>query len=196
MERKLKVVVLGIQNVGKTAILHKYVTNDFNPYMGQTMIAATLQKRVESESGTVIIDLWDTAGQEKFRSLAPQYIRGSQAAIIVASVENVASVNEIPYLMELIEASTSEDIQVCAVLNKIDLAEDVHRVSKDFFEQTIRSLSYKTKPGIFMVSAKTGEGISLLFDHILAHTSTGKQISDPTTAVQLNKSSPDKNKCC
>lgn len=192
----MKVVVLGIQNVGKTAILHRYVTNDFNPYLGQTMIAATLQKRIENEAGTVIMDLWDTAGQEKFRSLTPQYIRGSKAAIVVASADNVASIKEIPYLMNMIEGTASEDIKVCAVLNKMDLAEEAQQVSKDLFYKTIESLNKNRTPGIFTVSAKTGAGINMLFDYIIAQTSSAEHVSDQTSAIHLKGRSEKKNNCC
>lgn len=190
----MKVVVLGIQNVGKTAILHRYVTNDFNAYLVQTMIAGTLQKRVQNESETIVMDLWDTAGQEKFRSLTPQYIRGSHAAIIVTSVDNSGSAKDIPYFMDLIESAASEDITVCVALNKVDLPEEIHQVTKEIIQKKIEELPQKNRPAVFMVSAKVGTGINLLFDYIQAQTkSTTKSMSGSSTMVVLDE---DSKNCC
>lgn len=194
-EKRVKIVVLGVQNVGKTSILHRYASNSFNPLIAGTIIAAHLQKDVTTSAGPICLELWDTAGQEKYRSLAPQYLRGSQVAIIVASVDNVVSAKDISYFMNLIAESAPEDVIVCAVLNKIDLPEEVHHVTKEAFEHMVESLDSTKTPAIFTVSAKTGANIDYLFSYIIQEILQKVPHSLPTP-VALNERKKKKKKCC
>ena len=74
--------------------------------------------------------LWDTAGQEKYRSLAPLYIRGADVAIIVYDVTNSESADAVGYWLEELHQS-GEDLVVAIVGNKIDVDEGRREVTRN-----------------------------------------------------------------
>ncbi|KAJ5773695.1 Small GTPase superfamily Ras type [Penicillium paradoxum] len=83
-----KIVVLGAQGVGKTALVERYCKNTFNPAAPSTIGASFVTKRVlDSTSDTIVrLQIWDTAGQERFRSMSRLYYRGAQAVLLCYDV--------------------------------------------------------------------------------------------------------------
>ena len=89
MSREVKVVLLGATGVGKSSLVLRYVTSQFNPHSESTIGAAFMSKmtvmklRAKEEGGVrreevskiIKFQIWDTAGQEKYESLAPMYYR-------------------------------------------------------------------------------------------------------------------------
>jgi Ras-related protein Rab-6A len=90
---KYKIVVLGDEGVGKTAILKRFTDDKYDSQytatVGSDLVSKTL--RYERSSAVMRLQVWDTAGQEQFRSLLPSHIRDSAAAVIVYDVTNRAS---------------------------------------------------------------------------------------------------------
>ena len=84
--RKVKVVFLGEQSVGKTSIITKFMFDTFENAYQATIGIDFLVKVVQTKDRTVRLQLWDTAGQERFRSLIPSYIRDSTVAVIVYDI--------------------------------------------------------------------------------------------------------------
>lgn len=84
--RKVKVVFLGEQSVGKTSIITKFMFDSFESAYQATIGIDFLAKIVETPERAVRLQLWDTAGQERFRSLIPSYIRDSMVAVIVYDI--------------------------------------------------------------------------------------------------------------
>uniref|UniRef100_M8AUY4 Ras-related protein RABH1B n=1 Tax=Aegilops tauschii TaxID=37682 RepID=M8AUY4_AEGTA len=80
---KYKLVFLGDQAVGKTAIITRFMYDKFDATYQATIGIDFLSKTMYLEDRTVRLQLWDTAGQERFRSLIPSYIRDSSVAVIV-----------------------------------------------------------------------------------------------------------------
>lgn len=81
-----KVVVLGEGRVGKTSVTLRYVTGEFSATQESTIAANFLEKRVNIGKRQVLLELHDTAGQERFHSLAPIYYRGAEGALIVYDI--------------------------------------------------------------------------------------------------------------
>jgi small GTP-binding protein len=79
-----KVVILGIQGVGKTSLANRFIHHAWTPSASQasTIGASFLTKRVvDVDTGTVVrLQIWDTAGQERFRSISRLYYRGTRHA--------------------------------------------------------------------------------------------------------------------
>lgn len=112
-----------ISGVGKTSLVHRYVKGDFSPAsITSTIGASFLTKRIlDIDSGaTVRLQIWDTAGQERFRSISKLYYRGAAAVILVYSILDEQSFEEMGrWLMELKE-NLRDDIIVHVVGTKID----------------------------------------------------------------------------
>ena len=88
---KYKLVFLGDQSVGKTAIVQRFIFSTFDSSYQATIGIDFLSRSLVLEDRTVRLQLWDTAGQERFRSLIPSYIRDSSVAVVVYDITNRAS---------------------------------------------------------------------------------------------------------
>ena len=93
---KFKVVLIGESGVGKTSILLRYVSNEFNSQQFSTLGLSYVDKIIQIDNNKKIkLEIWDTAGQEKFRSLAKAYYRNIDVGILVYDVTNKTSFEEI-----------------------------------------------------------------------------------------------------
>jgi Ras-related protein Rab-21 len=156
-----KVVFLGEGRVGKTSIGKRWVEGKFESGLRSTINAAFFQKTVQFGTKSFEIQLWDTAGQEEFHSLAPIYYKDAQAAILVYSVTDVKSFERMQQWKKELSASRGDSIKIVICGNKIDLRSQ-RCVKQEDAETVARQFGAKH----FEVSAKTGEGIELMFLHL------------------------------
>lgn len=84
---------LGDSNVGKSSLVNRFVKNQFNTEHPTTVGAAFLQTPVplEDSADNIQFGIWDTAGSERYKALAPMYYRGAEAAIIVYDITSFES---------------------------------------------------------------------------------------------------------
>ena len=80
---KFKIIFLGDQGTGKSSILNRFVSDKFNPNYQATIGLDFNSKNVKIDNQDVRLLLYDTAGQEKFRSLIPMYTRDAQIILLV-----------------------------------------------------------------------------------------------------------------
>jgi small GTP-binding protein len=156
-----KVVFLGEGRAGKTSIGRRWSEDRFEQTTRSTVAAAFFQKTVTTKTGRAItIMLWDTAGQEEFHCLAPIYYKDAHAALLVYSVADQASFDRIIQWRNEVISSRGEDIRIVVAANKLDLKNRV--ITAEQGEQFARANNAQ----YFEVSAKTGQGIELLFAHV------------------------------
>jgi Ras-related protein Rab-5C len=84
----VKLVLLGEAAVGKSSLVLRFTSNEFQENKEPTIGAAFLAQKCEVGDRTIKFEVWDTAGQERFHSLAPMYYRNAQAAIVVYDITN------------------------------------------------------------------------------------------------------------
>jgi hypothetical protein len=89
-DQSYKVIVIGESGVGKTNLLGRWSRNQYVP-ASPTISVTLVEKSFKVEDKIVRIIIWDTAGQETFRSLTRSYYRGAQGAILVFDLTNAAS---------------------------------------------------------------------------------------------------------
>merc|ERR1712019_198910 len=82
----LKVIILGDSGVGKTSLMHQYVSKKFSNQYKATIGADFLTKEVQAEDRLVTMQIWDTAGQERFQSLGVAFYRGADCCVLVYDV--------------------------------------------------------------------------------------------------------------
>ena len=155
-----KAVFLGEGRVGKTSIGLKWSRNEFDPQRKSTVQAGLYTKKVETSMGIIELNLWDTAGQEEYHAVAPIYYKGAQAALLVYSVVYQKSFDRIiQWHKELTQICT--DVKIVVVANKIDMV-------KERVIPTSKGVEFAQSIGCnhFEVSAKTGEGIDMLFRYL------------------------------
>ena len=155
---KYKLIFLGDQNVGKSSILNRFLNDTFVEEYQATIGLDFQSKNVQIDNQDVHLLLYDTAGQEKFRSLIPMYTRDANIILLVYDITNKESFENLyAWLKDLTNININEVI-ICIVGNKIDLNEK-REVSNEEGQKYAQEHDF-----IFQeVSAKTGEGFSELF---------------------------------
>ncbi|KAJ5077731.1 rab gtpase [Anaeramoeba ignava] len=158
---KYKVCFLGDTAVGKTSIITRLMYNKFDSNYQATVGADFLTKSFKLNQNYIKLQLWDTAGQEKFRSLMPSYIRNSSAAIIVYDITNRESFNSIDYWIEDIRNERGDEAIIYLVGNKTD--DPNNRLI------SIEELEKKAKQNncnFLETSAKVDHNVNLLFEKL------------------------------
>ncbi|KAI0313607.1 P-loop containing nucleoside triphosphate hydrolase protein [Amylostereum chailletii] len=117
-----KIVVMGNTGVGKTSLLQRYTQNKFDPKnTTSTTGAFFVTKKVFVNGLKVRLQLWDTAGQERFRSMAPMYYRGANAALLLYDITSVASFEDVRGWLEELKKNCAADLIIYIVGSKADL---------------------------------------------------------------------------
>lgn len=117
-----KIVIMGNTGVGKTSLLHRYTQNKFDPKnTTSTTGAFFVTKKVYVDGIRVRLQLWDTAGQERFRSMAPMYYRGANAALLLYDITNAATFDDVRGWLEELKKNCSPDLIIYIVGSKADL---------------------------------------------------------------------------
>ena len=144
------------------------------------------------------VQVWDTAGEERYRSITNAYYRGAEGILIVFDLTNEESFKNIQNWINEVTVFTGKDVIIICLGNKSDLEKEISKNTIDEFKK-------KTNLEIFDVSAKTGEGVEEAFKHIielLIKKNTDKK--EENNAINLtqntnnNNSPTDKKKesCC
>ena len=118
-----KIVLLGDQNVGKSSIAQRYCKNLFTGQHVATIGGAYLQQKVILNNGvTIKYHIWDTGGQERFRSMANLYYRDASAAILTYDISNEKSFESLSYWVEELKYKFDHDkLVLCLAGNKCDV---------------------------------------------------------------------------
>jgi len=155
---KFKLIVVGDQNTGKSCILNRFANEIFEENYQATIGLDFLNKIVNINGQEVHLVLYDTAGQEKFRSLIPMYIREAQIILLIYDITSKESFESIPkWFSDILNVKNDEAI-FALVGNKIDL-NDKRVVS---FEEG-KNLANEKNIIFEEVSAKDGQNFNELF---------------------------------
>ena len=199
---KYKLIFLGDQGVGKSCILNRFMSDSFKEDYQATIGLDFQSKNVQIDNQDIHLLLYDTAGQEKFRSLIPMYTRDANTILLVydlCSKESFLHLSD--WLKDLTNINMNEVI-FALVGNKIDL-NDKREVSPEEGQKFSEEHDF-----IFQeVSAKTGDGFSDLFYKNLFEKirikfrPSGQQPTSEVKDIKFNieqeaKKSENKKRCC
>jgi small GTP-binding protein len=183
---RCRVVAIGNESVGKTSIINRLIDDGFDS-AEQPTVGADWQLFVHTvDCDRVELQIWDTAGQEKFRSLGPLYYRDAVAAVAVFDVTNRASFDELGWwVSEFVGVAVAHAVVVVAA-NKCDLEDE-----KVVTEAQARDWAAQRGFMLYETSAKTGQNILQMF-RALAESAAHLQ----TAAPGGGRESSDGQRCC
>ena len=157
-EIKYKLIVIGDENVGKTSILERFKSNQFSAIYEPTVGLDFQSIPILIDDQTVTLLLYDTAGQEKFKSLIPLYTNEANIILLIYDISNLESFNNIGKWYDSLNNINKDEVIFGLVGNKLDL--DYNRkVKKEDAEKYANEHNYVFQE----VSALNGEGIQELF---------------------------------
>ena len=160
----IKVVLVGESGVGKTSIISQFTSKKFDPHRETSLSAQFISKTVNfTDLGKQIkFDIWDTVGQEKYRSLAKIFYKDAKVIVFVYDITTEYSFNELKnYWYEETKANSDGNPILAVVGNKIDLYKDQKVSNNDGkeFADKIGAIFQTT-------SALSDSSITNLFDNI------------------------------
>lgn len=161
----LKYIIIGDSAVGKSNLLLQYIHKTFKSEYQLTIGVEFGAKNVALKDKIYRVQIWDTAGQENFRSITRAYYKNSVCAMIVYDITSRLSFNNIQTWVEDCKSNSPQTLLLMLVGNKKDL-EEKRQVS------TEEGLSLAQKNGMmfYETSAKTGENVEEVYDNYNIYT--------------------------
>lgn len=183
-----KIIVLGDIAVGKTSVISRYITNTFKEEHVSTINCEYKQKRVDIDGDTACdLQIWDTAGEERFMAVTRQYYKDSQGAIIIYDLTKKESFDKIKKWIEELKNNAPKNIVIMILGNKADLTSNKVDLGNEL-------TPYKNEYLYCEVSAKNGTNVSMAFENmaikIVENEKTKKEKGDttpPRVSVALKK---------
>lgn len=193
-----KIILVGDTGVGKTSLLYQLTENKWSERLGITIGIDYSSKIIVSNGKKVKLNIWDTAGQEKYRSLTKSYYRGADMALLVYDITNRKSFKSVEnWILDIRE---TKSMPLMIVANKTDLSDKKREVGYQEGSQLAKrfnSLFWET-------SAKCLESTECVFSLItkqlieyseqeilpISHT----DLNEPL--IRFKKQSHPKSKCC
>lgn len=154
----LKYIIIGDASVGKSNILLKYAHNQFKAEYQLTIGVEFGAKNIKIKDKIYRIQIWDTAGQENFRSITRAYYKNSVCALVVYDITNRQSFENVKAWIEDCKSQSPSTILMALVGNKIDL-DSSRAVSTEEGED----FANMNGMPFFETSAKSGENIDSIF---------------------------------
>lgn len=158
---KIKLVFLGDSNVGKTSIIHRFCENKFEENgIVSTIAVAFKNKFLKIDSYTQVnMNIWDTAGQEKYRSMTRDYLRNSHGVFLVFDLSNKKSFDSLNlWLGEINNSDINKNYVKMLIGNKLDSK------TKEVDKETAKKFGEENDMKYLEVSAKDGINIESMFE--------------------------------
>lgn len=187
-EISAKTVIVGDAGVGKTCIAKRKFLGIFDEASIATMGSEYVEGIEEVGHTKVRFEVWDTAGQEQYRSMVPMYLRDASVAIFVYDIAKSATVDVLPAYKKQV-AETAPGAIIAIVGNKLDMNRDVEReIGENLKDQLGAAVFVET-------SAKTGEGLDDLFGQLARELCLSREESCRTETLELTNSNDNRKKC-
>lgn len=187
-----KILLLGDSSVGKTCFLMRYADNTFQEIHMSTIGLDYKLKNVQLDDGKIVkIQIWDTAGQDRFRSITKNYYKGAHGIILIYDVTSRKTFENIQNWVTQIKEEVSEKVNIILVGNKID-DENNRKVSSE----EGKKMADQWGLDFFETSAKSGINIDTTFNDLVKKTVETYSKTEGKGDKLNNKKSGNKKKCC
>lgn len=154
----VKFIIVGNQSVGKTNIIHRFTKGEYQGEYISTIGMDFISHNIELDNNVINIQIWDTAGTERYRSVTKGYYSNSTCAIIVYDITNIKSFDSVKEWIEECKSYTNPNILLILAGNKSDLSEE-----RGVTEEEGKELANQYGMTFFESSAKDGKNINEIF---------------------------------
>ena len=182
-EMMVKVILIGDSGVGKTNIMSKFLKNQFMEESKATIGVEFGSKLFNHEGHKIKAQIWDTAGQEKYKAITGAYYKGSKGALVVYDITQKKTFENIEKWVNDLKVAGDPKITIILIGNKSDL-EDKRQVLKDQGEEKARSFGC----AFLETSAYSGDNIEKAFNLMIKEIYE-KFSSDSTGEGELDQGS-------
>lgn len=189
-----KILLLGNQEVGKTSFIIRFSEDQFNENPLSTIGVDIKIKEIKRKDKNILLKIFDTAGEEKFRSISKNYFANADGILLLYDISNLDSFKSIKEWIENVKENVNlSDIGLIIVGNKCDLPEEEKVVNNLMVKDLEKNLNVK----IIETSAKSNinvtESFMLIVDKILDLKFSGKN-GERIDSVVLKKEIKKNNK--
>lgn len=191
---QIKVIIVGTYSIGKTALLHRWLYDSFTNEYVSTIGAQVLKKKVTtSDQREVILNVWDTSGEERFSEVLSIFYNNSNAVFVCFDINNEESIKKIKNYVSSAHIR-SANCTFFLVATRVDLHEDDRGKIDDILSLKEEELKNEYENHQFyscVTSAKTGEGINELFQ-LAADVDYKFDIVE----IDISQNTKGQSKCC
>jgi small GTP-binding protein len=189
---EIKLIVLGNTSVGKSSFILKYIEDKFVLNYIATLGMDFKQKKLKLKNGQEVrLRIYDTAGQERFKSVAISFIKKAEGVILIYDIGNKATFESLEEWIKNIKESGKENLPIILVGNKCDLPPEKRQV--ELIEGKDKAEEFNLP--FFETSCKEGINIKEVFEKIVEDITGKNNLSSGGEFKILNKSK-SKGKCC
>ncbi|MBY9008114.1 MAG: GTP-binding protein [Candidatus Lokiarchaeota archaeon] len=157
---KFKVVVAGAKDTGKSSLIRRYATGKFHADLLSTIGVDFETKKVSTDDSDILLNIWDFAGEKKFRILLPSYVSGASGALMLYDCTNKDSLSDLEDWMKIITSVPNCPKTKLLIETKYDL-DDLREVSKEEGDKFFKKNKFQGE--IIRTSAKTGVNVEHAF---------------------------------
>ena len=196
-DEKIKVMLIGDANVGKTSIIKRFCKNIFTPSFLSTYGLDFETKYLKINNKTINLQIWDTAGEERYRVIAKNYFNKSDGFVVVYDITNKNSFENVTNWLEQIQENASEHAQSILLGNKCDL--EGKRIIK---KEEGMELAKIHNINFYETSAEKGKNIDQAFNDlvkVILESGVISRSESELSSTLVNNSVNDRNqrkKCC
>lgn len=134
-----KFILIGDTGVGKTSLISRFITGQFNPDHEFTIGVEFGAKTITVNNRAIKLQIWDTAGQEEFKAVTRSYYRSSAAALVVFDTTRKDTFRSVARWVEDVRNNSNKDVVLVLIGNKVDLVQermvsrnDALKLARDF----------------------------------------------------------------
>lgn len=184
-----KSIIIGDSSVGKSSLLYRYTEQDWNPHYIATIGVDFKVMTFDREGKVIKLQLWDTAGQDRFRSIVHTYYRGAHAVMLVFAINDRESFDHLHEWTQDVHRFATGGVPIVLIGNKADCPQGDVAVSDEEAEALAKHLGAT----YMKTSARTGAGVDTAFTEVLERcleqrlALLKKQQNTPDTTFKLTQ---------
>ena len=188
---EIKIIMLGNSLVGKTSFIIKYIEDKFQENYIATLGLDFKQKNIKLKNGKEIrVRIFDTAGQERFKSVSLSFIKKANGIILMYDISNKSTFDALEVWMKSIKENANDKLPIILAGNKSDISEDKRKVFYD--EGNNKANEFKIP--FFETSCKEGINIKEVFEKLIDDILKSNQ--SLKGELKVLKNNIKEKKCC